>query len=152
MKRMTAALGLLLTVFAVPALAGDSFTLKASGAQTGAAQGSLVEAGAYRVLHIAVNVTAGSGTVNPFRIWLEGSPNNGTDWYEIPCYGVLKAGATAPGAANSTLQRDIVNEAAVVTSQKYVATCELYFTQVRAAWNIAGSTPSETFSVVALGK
>jgi len=48
--------------------------------------------------------------------------------------------------------KDIVNETAVQTAAKYVATCEAYVSQVRAAWNIVGSTPSETFSVTAVVK
>jgi hypothetical protein len=40
----------------------------------------------------------------------------------------------------------------VQTAAKYVATCEAYVSQVRAAWNIVGSTPSETFSVTAVVK
>ncbi len=128
----------------------EKFVLHALAAEVAAGQGAAVEVGSWRNLTATVRVTAGSGTVNPFRVWLEGSPD-GTNWYELPCTTVLKAGAAAPGAA-ATDERDIVNETAVVTSASYVGKCELYVSQVRAAWNIAGTTPSETFEVLASGK
>jgi hypothetical protein len=141
----------LASLAAPPASAADTIVLKASGAQVAAGQGSLTEVGGYRFITVLVNVTAGSGTVNPFEVWIEGSVDNGTNWYQLACQNVMKAGATAPGTAAAS-QRDIVNEVAVVTSAKYVATCEVYVSQVRAAWNISGSTPSETFSVTAVVK
>jgi hypothetical protein len=153
LRRLSSAVLLLaLAVLAAPpAAAADSFVLKASGAQIAAGQGSLVDLGGYRFITVLVNVTAGSGTVNPFEVWLEGTVDNGVNWYQLACQNVVKASATAPGTAAAS-QRDIVNEVAVVTAAKYVATCELYVSQVRAAWNISGSTPSETFSVTAVVK
>ena len=137
-----------LFLMAPPAVAGQPFTLKASGAQTGASTGSLVAIGNWRQLAVTVNVTAGSGTVNPFRVWIEGTWD-GTNWQELACELVLKSGATAPGTPAT--QRDIVNETAVVASGKYTALCRVLVDQVRAAWNIAGASPSETFSVSAWG-
>jgi hypothetical protein len=152
MKTLRRLFGLfLILAFAVvaapPAAAAESIVLKASGAQTTAGTGTAQEIGGLRFLTVLVNVTAGSGTVNPFRVWLEGTVD-GTTWFELACQNVLKNGAAAPGTAAAT-QRDIVAEVAVVTAAKYVATCETYVSQVRIAWNIAGSTPSETFSVTA---
>lgn len=148
--RRLSGLVLLLAVVALlapPASAADPIVLKASGAQTTAGTGTLQEIGGLRFITVLVNVTAGSGTVNPFRVWLEGTVD-GTTWFELACQNVLKTGAAAPGTAAVT-QRDIVAEVAVVTAAKYVATCETYVEKVRIAWNIAGSTPSETFSVTA---
>lgn len=139
---------LALIVAAWPAAAGEYFTLKASGAQTGAAQGTATQIGNWRQLSVIVKVTAGSGTVNPFRVWVEATWDDGTTWIELPCEMALKTGATAPGTA-AAAARDIVNETAVVTSATYIGLCRTLSTKVRAAWNIAGSTPSETFSVSA---
>ena len=125
----------LVALGAPPAAAADIVTLKVSGAQTAAGQGTITDIGAYRLITVLVTVTAGSGTVNPFRVWLEGSPD-GTNFYELPCYQWVKTGAAAPGA--SAAQRDIVNEVAVVTSGKWAANCETRLSIVRAAWNIAG--------------
>ena len=76
-----------------PAWAADIVVLKASGAQGAAGQGSAVDIGAYRSVTVMVTVTAGSGTVNPFRVWLEGSPDAGVTWYELPCYQWVKTAA-----------------------------------------------------------
>jgi hypothetical protein len=115
-----------------------------------AGQGTAVDVGAWRTLTVTVNVTAASGTVNPFRVWLETSPD-GTNFFELPCRLVLKTAAAAPGAGSAN-QRDVVNETAVQTSAKYLALCDLTSSTVRAAWNIGGTTPSETFEVLATGK
>lgn len=130
---------------AVPAMA-ETITLKASAAVTAAGQGSLVNVGLRRHITISVNVTAGSGTVTTFRVWLEGTPDGAT-WFELPCDLILKAGATAPGAAG-TNDRDIVNETSVQTSAKYVGVCQVHMDAVRAAWNVVGTSPSETFVVL----
>jgi hypothetical protein len=148
--RLAAVVAVLVFLLPAPASAHTSLVLKASGAQTTAGNGSAVEIGSFRRATIYVNVTAGSGTVNPFRVWIEGSPD-GTNWYELPCDLILKAGTAAPGAG-AVNQRDIVNEAALVTSQKYVANCEIFTSTIRAAWNIAGATPSETFDITMAGK
>jgi hypothetical protein len=142
-------LAALLCISAPPALA-DVFTLQGTQAQTTSGNGTTTDIGNWRHLHVLVRVTAGSGTVNPFRIWLEGSPDNGNTWFEVPCALVVKGGATAPGTSAS--QRDIVNEVAVVTSATYLGTCDVFTQWVRAAWNIAGTTPSETFQVRAATK
>lgn len=154
MKRfLSTVLVVLALLCALPAPAGahEPFTLLASGSRTNAGTGSSVDVGAWRHLHVFVRVTAGSGTVNPFRVWLEGSHDDSL-WQEISCQNVLKAGAAAPGTAAAT-QRDIVNEVAVVSSAtQWSATCEIYTSKIRVAWNIAGSSPSETFAVFAAGK
>jgi len=149
MRRLSALVLLaVLATFAAPApaAAAEIVTLAASGARIAAGQGSAVDIGNWREITVLVNVTAGSGTVNPFRVWLEGSPD-GTKWYELTCFQWVKTGAAAPGA--SAAQRDIVSEVAVVTSGKWSANCQTHLSLVRAAWNISGSTPSETFSVSA---
>lgn len=138
---------LALLLLTCPALAGEKVTLAASAARTAAGTGTAVEIGNYRNLLVTVSVTAGSGTVNPFRVWVEAS-NDGTVFLEVPCKLVLKTGIAAPGAGTAN-QRDIVNEVAVQTSARYLGICEVGAPTVRAAWNIAGTTPSETFEVLA---
>lgn len=139
-----------LAVIPSPAGAHEPMVLLASGARTSAGSSALLDVAAWRNFTVFVRVSSGSGTVTTFRVWLEGT-SEGTLWQEIPCYSVLKTGATAPGAA-SAAQRDIVNETALVTSAQYSAICEVYTSSIRVAWNIVGSTPSETFAVWAAAK
>lgn len=149
MKRILLVL-LTLLLLASPAAAGEKFTLKASSAVTAAGSGSTFDIGNWRQLFVTVQVTAGSGTVTTFRVFLEASAD-GTVFFEMPCKLVLKTGVAAPGASSAN-QRDVVNETAVQTSAKYVGLCETWASVVRAAWNVAGTTPSETFEVLAIGK
>ena len=122
-----------------------TFPLHALAEESGPAFGSSVEIGNLRKFMVGVRVTAGSGTVNPFRVWLEGTMD-GTNFFEIPLVRALKAGIAAPGAA-TTDERDIVNEAAVVTSEEYVAVYEANVSTVRARWDLQGTVPRETFEV-----
>lgn len=129
-----------------PAVAAEVLTLAGTSARTAAGQGSSTIIGNYRRLNVWVNVTAGSGTVSVFRVWLEVAPDStGSVWHPVVCEKVVKNTATAPGAGAT--QRDIVNETAVQTSATYSAMCEVYSDTVRIAWDIQGTTPSETFQV-----
>ncbi len=152
MKRFLSAL-LAVSILAVPsaAFAGEALTLSGSSAKVAPGSGPIIDVGNLRQAFVLVSVTAGSGTVNPFRVWVEGSID-GTIFAEIACDLVLKAGAAAPGAAATVPQRDIVNETAVVTSAIYSATCSTSARHIRARWDVTGTTPSETFSVVAFVK
>jgi len=153
MPRVAAPLAVLLALLLVPApgaQAAEISTLRALAAATAAGQGSAVEIGAWRELGVAVRVTAGSGTVTVFRVYLEGT-FDGTNWFELPCLLVLKGGAAAPGALTLN-QRDVVNEALAITSAKYAGVCRTPVSTVRAAWDVAGTTPSETFEVLVSGK
>jgi len=124
--------------------------LKALGAETTAGQGSTISIGNADQVEVTVRVTAGSGTVTTFRVYLEES-NDGTNWFEVAMDLVMKGGLAAPGAATPN-QRDIVNETAVQTSAKYVGKAMGMAPAIRAAWAIAGTTPSETFEVLAEAK
>lgn len=139
----------LVVSLAPPAAAGEFFTLASSAARTAPGNGTATVTGNWRQFAIYVNVTAGSGTVGTFRVWLEATAD-GTNWVEVPCEMAVKTGAAAPGTA-AAAARDIVNETAVQTAAKYTALCRTITNQVRIAWNIAGTTPSETFSVIAYG-
>jgi hypothetical protein len=93
-----------------------------------------------------VLVTAGSGTVNPFKVWIEGS-DDGVVWVPVIC-DLSLATSTAAGTATAN-NKFLVNVAAVVTSDQVVG---IYKTQVlprylRGVVNISGTTPSETFEL-----
>lgn len=121
--------------------------LHALAAETSTGTGSRVDIGAGRDVEISVRVTAGSGPLTAFRVWLE-QTFDGTNYFEVACRRVLKGGDAAPGAA-SLDERDIVNETSIQTSGKWVAVADRRATQVRVAWFLSGATPSETFEVLA---
>ena len=125
-------------------------TVQASGAQTVPATGTTADVSACLLpgtntgyVMVQVITTAGSGTVGTYKVWLEGS-GDGTNWAAIPCWSTLSATATTPTASTHL----IMNETAVVTSGTAVGFCSLPVSTVRTRWNIAGTTPSETFSVI----
>jgi hypothetical protein len=142
---------LALVLLAAPAaIGGEALTLAGSAARTAPGFGSAIDVGNLRQVFVVVNVTAGSGTVSSFRAWIESSVD-GTTFAEVVCDLIVKAGAAPPGSVPSA-RRDIVNEAAVVTSAIYSATCAVSGRQIRARWDVTGTTPSETFSVMAFVK
>ena len=136
--------GLTMPSLSVPADAAvSSVTLQASAAQTGAGSGTVImDVSTCQRITVAVVVTAGSGTVNPFIVGIQGTVDGGTTWSELASLMATKQG----GASQ---QPHTVNEVAVVTSGTYSGHYEPAVNQVRAYWNIAGTTPSETFSVIA---
>jgi hypothetical protein len=125
--------------------------LIASGARTAAGQGTTVDVTSCHRLFVLVSVTAGSGTVNPFKVYLEGTTDGGITWSGLHCARQSKRVTAAPtttfiatGGAGDGL---IVNEAAVVSAATtYAASCDVNTDTVRLGWEIAGTTPSETFS------
>lgn len=150
MKRCTARLLTLLLVVllapAAPAWADRTLVLKASGAETGNNQTADFDVQGFATIAAFVNVTAGSGTVGTFKVLLEGTNDGGTVYYDIPCDVVTKnaADTVTPVVTGTSL---IVNETAVVTAAKYVCVTRVGTARARARWVIAGTTPSETFSV-----
>ena len=143
-----AALALALASF--PALAGESFTLHALGAEITVGTGAAVDLGDLRNISIFARVTAGSGTVNPFDVWTECSVN-GSTWSECSLDDRVEATTTGAGPhSDNTIK--LIAETAVTTSGSYAARVTSLSKFIRARWNIAGSTPSETFEVIVLTK
>jgi len=145
---------LALTAFlllAPPAWADKQIILEASAAHTANGQSGSYDAAGFTIAYINVNVTAGSGTVNPFKVSLEGSNDGDVTFFGIPCSLIAKDVAGPGGTVTMTAAPGhtlIVNEVAVVSSAtQYLALCTIGAPRVRAHWVIAGTTPSETFSV-----
>lgn len=126
-------------------------TLLASGAQTAAGQGGTIDVSACRIVYPFVSVTAGSGTVTTFKVYLEGSPDGGLTWSGLHCWHQSKRVTTGPVttflATAGSGEGLIVNETAVVSSATtYAGSCDVTTDTVRLGWEISGTTPSETFS------
>ena len=145
--------GLLATIvlaLASPVLAQDRIVLHALGAETGPGTGTVFNIGLARTVAVVTRVTAGSGTVNPFDVWLECSLD-GTNFTECALDDRVEATTTGAGPfTDNTIK--LVAETAVTTSGVYSAVVTTVTLAIRARWNIAGTTPSETFEVVALPK
>ena len=155
MKRhaLRALVGLLAAIvlsLASPVLAQDRIVLHVLGAETAPGTGTAVNIGLARSVAVVARVTAGSGTVNPFNVWIECSLD-GTNFTECALDDRVEATTTGTGTfTDNTIL--LIAETAVTTSGVYSARVTTLTLAIRARWNIAGTTPSETFEVVALPK
>lgn len=130
-----------------------NITLLASGAQTGngatAVRGAIVDISACATAPtgnlpydlVQVQVTAGSGTVTNFKVWIEFT-GDGVNWAPGVPVGSVSA-VSNPVSARHLL----MDEPAVVTSGVASGSYWIPLTNARAAWIVNGSSPSETFSV-----
>lgn len=89
-----------------------------------------------------VIVTAGSGTVTAWKVWLETS-GDGVNWAPLPSWSTVTFSGTATAGTHL-----IVNETSLVTSGNASGFYSAPLTNVRARWTLTGTTPSETFSVI----
>ena len=131
----------------------ERIELLASAAQTASANGAAVDVSGHKELLVMVNVTAGSGTLTAFSVFLESSDDGGATWYEILADTVLKSTGAAAEPTPTLQKRNIVTETAIVASAKYAATYTKFGEKVRPRWLITPtSSPSETFEINAIGK
>ncbi len=144
---VAAVLLLALSLLAVPARAGEKITLHALGAETGPNTGTAFNLGNFRQTWVFARVTAGSGTVTTFDVWIECSAD-GTNFTECALDDRVEGTTTGAGPfTDNTIK--LVAETAVTTSGTYSGRLSASPQWIRARWNIAGTTPSETFELVA---
>lgn len=132
----------------VPVLADRQQQLKPSAAETASATGATVSASGKSVALIVLDITAGSGTVTDFRVFIEGSVD-GTIFAALPCDVLLDAAAADPGAGILN-QRDIIDVATVTTTGTFYCKIKDPPSRIRAQWVVVGTSPSETFSIEAV--
>lgn len=125
--------------------------LAASAARTAPGSGNTIDVSSCRTLFALVDVTTGSGTVTTFKAYLEGSSDGGVTWGGLQCWHQSKRVASGPTvtflATAGSGEGLIVNETAVVSvATTFGAACDVTTDTVRLGWEIAGTTPSETFS------
>jgi len=113
------------------------------------------DAGGYASLTAVVTHVTGTGT--QFRVWLQGSYDGGTSWFGVPMMNVARTDVAALGlnetntVITSTFVHSIINQANPFTATTvFVSALNSPPPLVRAAWNINGTTPSQTFSITCL--
>ncbi len=135
-------------------MAARDIELHASAAENGIASGGSRSIPTLTMAVVSVDITAGAGTGLAFSVWLQGSNDGGTTWFDIP-YD-QKANTPAAGTADvtaSTNKRNIVDAKSTTSAEKFQAVYKhLAFQMVRLAWAITGTTPSFTFSAFLSGK
>ena len=109
------------------------------------------DAGGYASLTAVVTFNTGTGS--QFRLWIQGSIDNGATWYGLPLTNVQKVCTAALGfnetnVALTTNAASIINEAGPFTATTvYVASINAPPPLIRAAWNINGTSPSMQFGI-----
>jgi hypothetical protein len=134
-----------------------NFELLASAAQTASMVGGIINTAGIKEMEIFVDLTAGSGTLSKFSVFLEGTSDDGTTWFELLYDTSVKNSSGAVPADEPTVttnKRNIVGESAIVTvATKWTAQYTRFPDNVRVRVIITPTaTPSETFSVKGVGK
>jgi len=144
-----------LLVTLAPAHAGATrFEILASAAQNATGNGGAISVSGIKELVTYFDCTASSGTGETLDMLLQSSSDGGTNWYDLPYELGQVSDGDGTETATTTNKRDFVELAADVacTGVKSVAKYQLFGDLVRARWFIAGTTPSYTFSLRAIGK
>lgn len=123
--------------------------LLASAAQTATAQGGAIAVGNLKELALCIDVTNVSASLS--SVYLQSSSDGGTTWFDLLCesYVYTTSGTTV---TSGTWRRDTVTAFTTGVVLKCFAKYATFGDYVRAAWVIAGSGPSCTFSVKGVGK
>ena len=137
-----------------PALAGAKrIELLASTALNSNGNSSSFTLSTVRELMVGVDVTAGSGTSPTLDLWLQGSDDGGTTWYDLVADQVLPTADAAASGTVTTSARDIVDNKTTTTAESFVAVYKSIPTdRIRLKWKIGGTSPEFTLSVSAVGK
>lgn len=131
-----------------------NFELLASAAQTASFVGGAIDVAGIKEMEVFVELTAGSGTLTEFTLFLEGSSDDGTTWFELVADNVLKNTGTAADPTVTSAKRNIITEGGIVTTlTKWIAQYTRFPDKIRVRVIITPTaSPSETFSVKAVGK
>ena len=136
--------------------------LTASATVTAAGQGSAKKVPTLSMAMVGVDITAQAATAgDDLAVWLQGSDDGGTTWYDIPCDA---RGFTSASGADLTFDTNVRNitDGALVAGQvdttEVPVVCVGIYRQlptdtVRTAWAFPTSIgPNWTFSSALVGK
>jgi len=130
--------------------------IQASAAQTATGNSGSFNLSTASQLFVGVDITAQSGTTPTLTVWLMGSYDGGTTWFDMPNdLALITATTAATGTMSATSRRNIVDTINIATAgaQKHVAiyrnvACD----KIRANWVISGAGATLTFSISAVAK
>lgn len=126
------------------------FEILASAAQTATGQGGGIAVSGIKNMFLAVDITNVSASIT--SIYLQGSSDGSTTWYDLICdtFCILTSGAG--GGTTGSFSRNLTANLTTGQIMKIAATYSKFPDYVRAAWTISGSGPSCTFSFKAVGE
>lgn len=124
-------------------MAAKQDTISASAAYTTAGNSPAVTISTGTQMAVCVNITAGSGTITAFNLWMEGSVDSGATWFRI-----LADQIDDNGSDQATPRANIVNNKNTTTAGVWGANYDtLPAMMIRCRWTLTGTTPSLTFQV-----
>lgn len=124
--------------------------LVASAAQSGAANSDSFSVATLTMGVVGVDITAITSTPD-LDIWLQGSDDGGTTWYDLPYDQQLTHTGTATDTTAGTNKRNINGATSAAATGKHVAVYKhLACDYVRLAWTL--TTGTITFSASLVGK
>jgi hypothetical protein len=125
------------------------FDIQTSAAQNASANGGPISVSGIKALGICIDVTACSGSLS--SVYLQSSSDGGTSWFDLlaDTYVYTTSGTTITSGTSSRNPVFSISTGVIV---KCYATYSKFGDYIRAAWVIAGSGPTSTFSVKAIGE
>ena len=102
---------------------------------------------------VGVDITAASGTP-VLDLWLQGSDDGGTTWYDMPFDIALQTSTSATEGTTRSNDRSIIdNRTSTTVPAQFIALYKSVATdRIRLKWIISGTTPSFTFSASMVAK
>ena len=129
----------------------QNIELLARAAQTASANVAAIKVGTFTMGMATVNVTAKAGTSPTLKVWLQGSDDGGTTWYDLPYDFQMDTTAGGTDVDAVTGKRNIAESADALGLWAAIFK-HLPCGHVRAVWAIGGTGgPSFTFAVKLAG-
>lgn len=128
------------------------FDILASAAQTATGQGGGISVSGIKNLALFAEATSVSGSLS--TIYLQGSSDGGTTWFDMLAETALNLTSGTAAGTSTTWVRNILIDVTLGTGniRKVMATYRIFGDYVRAAWHISGSGASSTFYVKGIGE
>jgi hypothetical protein len=126
------------------------FEILAAAAQTATGQGGGISVSGIKSMLVAVDITASTGTLT--SVYLQGSSDGGTTWFDLLCTSFCIFTSGSGGGTTGSYSRNLTTNLATGQIQKIAATYAVVGDYIRAAWTANGSAPSISMSVKAIGE
>jgi uncharacterized membrane protein len=117
-----------------------------TGAKTATGNGATIANVGNKGVQVLVNMGAVTGTSPTCVFKLQGSPDGGTSWYDIP--GAATASLTATGLFGITVYPGIAATAGTTTTGTTATVSQVMPRTWRVVWTIGGTTPSFTITSI----
>lgn len=126
---------------------------QASAAQTATGQGGAIPVANLKEMAVMIDVTNVSGSLS--AVYMQASSDGGTTWFDLLCDSFSNLTSGSASGTTGSYARNVVSSlttGAVIKALASYGKVTSFGDYVRAAWVIAGSGPTCTFSVKGRGK